>query len=465
MNIRLLILFVVLFIVLVLNYRMSLSYHLITLGCQMNKNDSERLESIFRGMEMDATDKPEAADVIIMNSCSVRQAAEDRIYGFARNFVEFKKANPNLIICVTGCMPGRDKDRRLLAKLKGVDLYFPIQDMVYLPQWLSQLNPNLRPMEDMVKDYLSLRPTYQKKFQALVTIQTGCNHFCAYCVVPFSRGFEINRPLKDILTEVRELAAGGCLEVMLLGQIINHYRAPDQEHFSINNPYKKNHFAKLLWEINQIEGIRRIHWIAPHPLYMDDEMIDALTSLSKQVNYLHLPAQSGNNEILKKMNRRYDRDFYIDVIRKIKARQPNIAIGTDIIVGFCGETEDQFEDTMSLYKICDFDISYNAQYSERSGTVAAQIFEDIIPKEEKKLRWRRLQKLMEKIVLRKNQIYVGKEVEVLVDTWQLGWCGGNSREMKRVMFQANETLVGSLIQVKVNRVDEWMLWGKQIFNI
>ncbi|MEK7083637.1 MAG: radical SAM protein, partial [Patescibacteria group bacterium] len=206
-------------------------YHLITFGCQMNKNDSERLETMLRRMGMSATDVAEDADVILMNSCSVRQSAEDRIYGLTRNFVAWKEKKPNLVVCITGCMPGRDKDGSLKEKLPGVDLFFPTKDMTKLPEWLSAFNPRFRPMEDLEQDYLALRPSYQKKFQAFLTIQTGCNHFCTYCVVPFSRGLEVNRKLKDILDEARELAEHGCVEVTLLGQIVNHYVAPDPHYF------------------------------------------------------------------------------------------------------------------------------------------------------------------------------------------------------------------------------------------
>lgn len=437
------------------------TYHLMTFGCQMNKSDSERVESILTNMGMTSTDAQDDADVILMNSCSVRQKAEDRIYGLAKKFVALKKKNPKLIVGVTGCMPGRDKDGRMRTKLEGVDLYFPTKDMVYLPKWLSELNPELRPMDDLSKDYLSLRPTYQKTFQAFVTLQTGCNHFCTYCVVPFSRGLEVNRPLKDILDEVRALAKGGCLEVTLLGQIVNHWEASDPEHFSPDNPYTENDFAKLLWEINAIDGIERIHWTAPHPLYMHEEVIDAL-ALPKQLNFLHIPVQSGNDEMLKKMNRRHDRTFFIDMIKRVRERNPDIAIGTDIIVGYCGETDEMFDDTVSMYKECDFDISYNAQYSPRSGTVADNVWSDDVPDAEKKRRWWELQNLMEEIVLKKNQKYKGEVVSVLVEKVKDGWCRGNSHEMKRVHFEGDESYLGKIVPIRVERADEWVLWGKPI---
>lgn len=437
------------------------TYHLITFGCQMNKNDSERIESIFRGLGMEPIADETKADVILMNSCSVRQKAEDRVYGMARNFARLKENNPNLIVCVTGCMPGRDKDGKMRAKIEGVDLFFPTKDMVNLPRWLGELNPALRPMEDMSLDYFALRPTIQKKYQAFVTLQTGCNHFCTYCVVPFARGLEKNRSLRQILDEVQALAENGCLEVTLLGQIVNHYVAPDPEHFSVANPYQKSDFAKLLWEINQIPGIERIHWTAPHPIFMTDEVIDALT-LPKQVNFLHLPVQSGSDEVLRRMNRRHTRDFYIELIKKIRAKKPTIALGTDIIVGFCGESKADFAGTVDLYKQCDFDISYTAQYSERSGTLAPKVFSDDVSREEKHRRWWELQALMEEIVLRKNAEYVGKETRVLVEECDSGWCQGNSQEMKRIRFKGEENLVGTLQTVEIYKADEWVLTARLV---
>ena len=436
-------------------------YFIQTFGCQMNKNDSERLESIFLGMDIIPTDTVENADVVVLNSCSVRQKAEDRIYGITRNLEKLKEEKPDLIICVTGCMPGRDKDRKMEEKLVGVDLFFPTHDMIHLPKWLCELNPNLRKMEEMEKDYFALRPTIKKTYQAFVTIQTGCNHFCTYCVVPFSRGLEKNRSLKQILDEVRDLAERGCVEVTLLGQIVNHYIAPDPQYFSVNNPYKKSDFARLLWEVNHIAGIERVHWTAPHPIFMTDEVIDALT-LPKQLNFLHLPVQSGNTEVLHRMNRRHTREDYLSVVKKIKQKKPDIALGTDIIVGFCGESERQFDDTVSLFEECHFDISYTAQYSTRSGTLAAKMFHDDVSQKEKKRRWWVLQRLMEKIVLEKNQDYVGKKVSVLVEDVSHGWCTGNSREMKRVRFKGDVNCVGKIIVVEVYKAGEWMLWGRAV---
>jgi len=435
-------------------------YHIITFGCQMNKNDSERIESIFRAMQMTPTEKEEEADVILMNSCSVRQSAEDRIFGFSRRFAEIKKTKPELIVAVTGCMPGRDKEGKFREKLEGIDLYFPTKEMTQLPKWISELNPAISPMENLDEHYFSLRPTLQKNYQAFVTLQTGCNHFCTYCVVPFSRGLEVNRSLKQILDEVEDLALHGCVEITLLGQIVNHYVAPDPEYFSSANPYQKSDFAKLLWELNQIAGLERIHWTAPHPIYMNEEVIDALT-LPKQVNFLHLPVQSGNDEVLRRMNRRHKRDFYIDLVKRIREKKPDIALGTDIIVGFCGETEAQFNDTVDLFKQCEFDISYHAQYSTRSGTLATKAFKDDVSKEEKKRRWWVLQALMVDTVLKKNQKYLNQKVSVLVEESDGVWCMGNSKEMKRVRFKGDEKMVGKIVEVEIYKVEEWMLYGRR----
>lgn len=389
----------------------------------MNKNDSERLESVLMSAGMEKAGGPEDADLIILNSCSVRNASEQRVIGMVHNFNELKKQNPNLKIAVTGCMPGRDKDGKLKKRLAGVDFYFPT------------------PRGD---SFLSISPTRDKKYKAFVTIQTGCEQYCSYCVVPYARGKEINRPFQDILREVRELAQNGCVEVTLLGQIVNKY--PD--------------FAKLLQEINKIGGIQRINWTASHPLFMTDEVIDAL-NLPKQVNYLHLPVQSGSDEILRKMNRKHTREFYIDLIKKIRAKRPDIAIGTDIIVGFCGETEEQFQETVDLYKQCDFDIAYLAEYSTRSGTTADKAFKDDVPQKEKKRRWQVLQDLMEETTLRKNQKYVGQTVSVLVDKCEDGACVGNSSEMKVVSFPCDESLIGKVINVKIEEAKEWILYGRK----
>lgn len=427
----------------------------------MNKNDSERLESILEYLNFKKTRKTEEANLVILNSCSVRESAENRIYGFVSNLSKRKKIDNNLIIGVCGCLPGRDKDKKIYEKNlkeKGVELYFSNQEMIKLPEMLHNLNSKIEKKE-LPKDYFKIEAKAETNYKAFVPVQHGCNQFCTYCVVPYSRGLEINRKLIDILNEINCFDQRNFKEITLLGEIINHYVAPDPENFSAENPYKKNDFAKLLWEINkQTKNIERINYTAPHPLYMDAEVIDALT-LPKQINYLHIPVQAGSDNMLKKMNRKHDRQFFIDIIKKIREKKPNIAIGTDMIVGFCGETAEDFAETIDLYKKCDFDICYTAKYSDRSGTLANKNFSDDVSIEEKKRRWFEIQHLMEKITYQKNQKFVGETVSVLVDKFENGNCYGNSNELKLVEFPSEHDLTGKIIKVKINKAETWILYG------
>lgn len=438
-------------------------YHILTFGCQMNKNDSERLAGVLEGLGLKETQNQEEALVLFINTCSVRQHAEDRVYGLVRNWKKLKAKNPNLIIGITGCLPGRDKDGKLKKKLGGADLFFPIADLALLPDFLRDLNPSLFKQDfEALEEYWDFVPKRKEKYRAFVTIQNGCNNFCTYCVVPNSRGREKNRPLTEILQEVRDLVKHDCQEITLLGQVVNNYKIVDKNKVSKKNIFKgKDDFAALLWELNQIKGLTRINWTAADPQYFNNYQIKALT-LPNQVNYLHLPVQSGDNQVLKRMNRKYSREYYLDLIKKIRKACPGIAIGTDIIVGFCGETKEQFKNTIELYKQSDFDISYHAVYSERSGTLAANKFTDDISLEEKKRRWREVQDLMLETVLKKNQQYLEKNVSVLVDNFSDGWCSGNSLEMKMVKFKGKKQLMGKIIKVQVYKAQEWILWGRII---
>lgn len=432
----------------------------------MNKSDSERIAGLLNSIGGQAVVGPEEAELLILNTCSVRQSAEDRVFGQMHNLIELKKTKPHLIIAVTGCLPGRDKDGAIKKKMPGVDLYFPILELPKLPEMLSKIL-NIKYLifnsqkNALNGNYLNIPPFYSDRFRAFVPIQTGCNNFCSYCVVPYARGQEKNRPLCQILKEIKSLAAQGCLEITLLGQVVNNYQAPNTENFSKKNPFK-NSFAALLWEVNQVKGLNRIHFTAPDPQFMSDEVIEALT-LPKQINYLHLPVQSGSNKILRKMNRRCTAEEYLRIIEKIKEKKPWIALGTDIIVGFPGETAEDFQQTVNLYKKANFDIAYLAQYSPRSGTAAYQLTNDV-PAEEKERRWRILQNLMEKITRQKNQAYLGKTAEVLVEHSResgRGWTNsGNSREMKLVEFESKKDMVGQIVLVKVTKAEQWRLLGQ-----
>ncbi|TAN34043.1 tRNA (N6-isopentenyl adenosine(37)-C2)-methylthiotransferase MiaB [Patescibacteria group bacterium] len=433
-----------------------MKYFLVTFGCQMNKNDSERIAGFLNFLGMTRSAKAENSDLLIVNTCSVRQSAEDRVHGLVRNWSQLKAKKPDLTIAVTGCMPGRDKDGKLKSRLKGVDLYFPIHEMGVLSRWLGGAD---------LGDYLELAPARTSRFQTFITIQTGCDNYCTYCVVPQARGREKNRPAKEIINEVKIAIENGAKEIILLGQVVNNYRDPDLP--LPNLPLKKGEgdsFVDLLKELNKLAGLERLHFTAADPRYFSDAQIEAL-KLPKQVNYLHLPVQSGDNEILRKMNRQYTREQYIDLIKKIRQAKPSIAIGTDIIAGFCGETEKQFQNTVALYKECDFDISYTAMYSQRSGTAAARAFKDDVPRLEKKRRWQILQELMEETTYRKNQKYIGKTVSVLADKCEAGICSGNSSEMKLAQFAGAKNLIGKILDVKITSADVWVLKGEIILPL
>jgi len=421
------------------------TFSITTYGCQMNKNDSERMAGLLSSLGFVETPDESRADLIVVNTCSVRQSAEDRVFGSQEKYLEYKKAKPDMIVAVTGCMPGRDKAKNFRQRLPATDLYFPTPDMVHLPRWIAELRPELVNSDELEADYLKIHPQRAPGSQAFLTIQTGCNKFCTYCVVPYARGLEKNRPLEDILNEARELIAHGVIEITLLGQTVNSHPQ----------------FATILRELNAMEGLERLHWTAAHPNSMTDDVIACL-ALPKQVNYLHLPVQCGSNEVLRRMNRKYTREQYLDVIRKVKAARPGIALGSDIIVGFPGETRAQFEETLSLYEEVGFDISYNAQYSPRSGTLGVKLYQDDISKEEKRDRWDELQILMEKIALEKNRVFIGKTVNVLVEKQDNGYASGNSHELKLTRFKTDEAdLVGRIVPVTVKNAKSWVLEGER----
>lgn len=421
-------------------------YLIITFGCQMNKSDSERMRAVFEQLNYSEAQSIDEADVVVINACSVRQPAIDRIWGLVKNYNRIKETR-QLRTILTGCLLDSDRDK-----------FQEIFDFVFNIKRLDQLQKFLEPESDILDtDYFNVRPKSKNSFQAFVPIMTGCNNFCSYCVVPHVRDREISRDVSSVIEEVKELIDGGCLEIHLLGQNVNSYNPKDKEVFSKDNPFS-HYFAKLLWELNQLDGLSRIHFTSAHPKDMTEDVIRALT-LPKQVNYLHLALQSGDNTVLKAMNRKYTIEEFENIVNKIREVKPDIALGTDFIVGFAGETEAQFENTIKFYEKIRFDISYPAVYSERKGTAAANM-EDDVPLEDKRRRWHKLQSVMERITLEDNQRFQNKEVEVLIDTEGDGWTEGNSREMKRVRIMNDKYKIGDLVKVTVDDPQMWLLISK-----
>ncbi|MBU1132378.1 tRNA (N6-isopentenyl adenosine(37)-C2)-methylthiotransferase MiaB [Patescibacteria group bacterium] len=419
------------------------TYHIITFGCQMNRSDSERAAAVFERLGYRLADSAERADIVAVNACSVRQTAINRIWGFLKKF-ENERNEKKMTTILTGCV--LPEDRKRLSK--NFDFVFNIKNLNELEMFLSGRNLYIS------KNYFDILPKYDNYFQSNVPIMSGCDNYCSYCAVPYVRGGESSRKIKEILAEINESAKNGCKEITLLGQNVNSFSPEDAESFSEQNPF--NHaFAKLLWEVNQTVGIERILFVAAHPKDMNDEVIAAM-ALPKMANYLHLALQSGDNEILNAMNRKYTVEDYENIILKLGKIKPNIAIGTDIIVGFPGETREQFENTLKFYEKIKFDIAFLAMYSPRRGTVAAKLKDDV-SRDEKKRRWHELQDLMEKITLKKNQKYLGTEVSVLIDKAEKDFAEGNSREMKRVRIYNSNCKKGDIVNVKIKEALTWIL--------
>lgn len=435
-----------------------MKYHIITYGCQMNRSDSERIAGFLDGINFKTTSKPDEADLIVVNMCSVRQSAVDRVYGLLVRFEELKKKNRELKTALTGCIVKKDRKRFI----KGFDLVLDIKDLPRLPSLLfgkkpASLGRNIA-INSAANDYLAINPKRQEKFSSFVPISTGCNNACAYCVVPSTKGALACRSHNEIIAEIKTVAGNGCKEVWLLGQNVNNYRSPADH--SVD-------FSKLLKMINDIKGAFWIRFTSPHPKDFSEELIETMAASEKVTPYLNLPVQSGSDILLKKMNRPYSASSYKILIKKIRAAfkkrrkgiEKNIALSTDTIVGFPGETKKQFNDTAKLYRDVEFDMAYIAQYSKRNGTAAA-LMEDSVSREEKAKRRKILTKILMKTTLKKNKKYAGKTVEVLVDSENKGLLYAKTRTYKTVRFPGKKELVGKIVNVKINKALVWGLEGK-----
>jgi len=428
-----------------------MKYHIITYGCQMNKSDSEKIAGILECLEYQKTNKIDLADLVIVNMCSVRQSAVNRVYSFKKLFETIRIKNPNLKTALTGCFLPTDE-----KKFSQIfNFIFKIKDLSNLPNILIQ-EKDKRKQEDL-KDYLSLKPKPDSLTSAYLPIMTGCNNFCSYCVVPFTRGREKSRPANDIIQEVKNLIKNGFKEIILLGQNVNSYQD------------EKINFPKLLQMINDIPGNFWIRFITSHPKDLSDELIKTMANCQKVTEYLHLPFQSGDNEILKKMNRGYTRQNYLKLIKKIKKyfsfksqilEKREIALSTDIIVGFPGETKRQFKKTVKIMKKVKFDMAYLAKYSPRSGTTAS-LLKDDVPNCEKKRREQKLNKILTRTALKRNKKYLRKNIEILIERKEQNNIFGKTRTNKGVIIKnAPESLdLGQFINVKIIKVSPWNLQG------
>ena len=430
-------------------------YFIKTFGCQMNVNDSEKMAGLLEGMGYERAENPEEADIIIVNTCSVRAKPDNKAYSFIGNLKRLKKKKPETVVAVAGCIPQKEKEH--ILRFPHVDLVFGTFNFVKLPQLLEKvkkegkvvevLNSKI-PEEDRVP---LIDSSLENPFVAYVTVQRGCNRFCTYCIVPFTRGRERSVKPELVLEEVRRLAERGVKEVHLLGQNVDFYR------------YGSTDLADLLYMVSEVPGIERVRFTTSHPAGFSREIAEAIRDIPKVCPYVHLPPQSGSNEVLKRMNRGYTREEYIEKVKMLKEIVPEVAFSGDFIVGFPGETEKDFEDTLSLVEECVFDQGFVFEYSPRPFTKAAT-FPDDVPKEVKNRRLRELQDLIKKQALERNRERLGKVEEVLIEGYSPKGTElyGRTPDNKPVAVTGGEDLIGKTVKVEITEVSPFFLKGKPV---
>lgn len=438
-------------------------YHVRTYGCQMNEHDSETIAGILEQMGYTFAEDFEEADVVLFNTCAIRENAEDKVFGELGHMKRLKNNNPNLILGVCGCMSQEEKVvNKILKSYQQVDLIFGTHNIHKLPFLLRDAIFSKEMVVEVWSkegDIIENMPKNRVgNIKAWVNIMYGCDKFCTYCIVPYTRGKERSRRPEDVIAEVRELARQGFKEITLLGQNVNAY-GKDFEDIEYG-------FGDLLDEIRKID-IPRIRFTTSHPRDFDDHLIEVLGKRGNLVEHIHLPVQSGSTEVLKRMARKYTREHYLELVRKIKAVIPDVVLTTDIIVGFPGETDEQFEETLSLVEEVGYDSGYTFVYSPREGTPAA-VMEDNVPMEVKKERLYRLNELMAKISLEKNKPLQDQVVEVLVEGESKNnpnVLAGRTRTNKLVHFAGDKSLIGQYTHVKINDVKTWTLHGEIVTKI
>ena len=424
-----------------------LRYFIWTIGCQMNKAESQRIAGYLNSAGYQAASSFWKADLIVLNTCVVRQSAEDKILGTLGLVKGLKRRRPNLSILVTGCFVD--------SNIEGLRRRFPQVDFFFKPGAYSELTGWAQKQGiSTVKQEVSFAMPVPSP-SAFVPIIQGCNNFCSYCIVPYRRGREVSRPLKEIICEVEELVKQGVKEVTLLGQNVDSYGHDLPEHPDL---------ADLLTELNCVDKLARIRFLTNHPKDMHQKLIEAIASLNKVCEHLNLAVQSGDNDILKAMRRGYTVEQFRELVRTIRHFIPQISLSTDIIVGFPGETEEQFEHTFSLLREMRFDVVHVAAYSPRPGTIACRKYEDNVPLEAKRERLNKIERLQENIAAEINSTYQGKTVEVLVEDKKKGKWYGRTRSDKLVFYEDNVDQLGQLVRVRIDKASPWALQGKIEYN-
>jgi len=438
---------------------LSKNYHIITYGCQMNEHDSENIAGMLEALDYSHTPNPEEADVVVMNTCSVREHADKRFFGMLGQFKKQKKNNPDFIICICGCMPQQPHIVEEIRKsFSWVDIVFGTQTIAEFPNLLMERIRTGKKQFSIIANNEEIPEEKESKrefkHKALVNITYGCNNFCTYCIVPYTRGREKSRSLRAVKQEIINLVNDGVKEVMLLGQNVNSFRDADG-----------NNFAALIRALDEVEGLERIRFMTSHPKDLSDELIACFADCKKLCHNIHLPVQSGSDEVLRRMNRHYNRQRYMEIVEKLRATCPDLSISTDIIVGFPGETEEDFLDTLSLVREVEYDSAFTFIYSPRVGTPAAK-YDNQIPENIKHERFDRLVEEVNRCSAKKNSEYLGKIVTVMVDgpsKNDAGAWSGRTDTFKLVNFTSEEPLTeGQMVSVRITETKTFSLDGKKV---
>ena len=461
---------------------MDRTFHITTFGCQMNEHDSEIMAGLLKDKGLTRVDDIQDANIEILNTCSVRENADKRFFGTLGQLKNRHENEKDFLVCVCGCMMQQQSViDTLKAKYPWVDIVFGTHNLHTLPELLDKVTQektkiiDIWPDTDVIAEDLPAERLFKHK--ALVNIMYGCNNFCTYCIVPYTRGREKSRSPEAIIKEIKDLVSDGVREVMLLGQNVNSYRGLSEDSDGTGKNGKYIGFAELIKMINEIDGLERIRFMTSHPKDLSDELIQAFVSCDKLCKNIHLPVQAGSNRVLKRMNRVYTREHYLDLIKKLRAAVPDITISTDIIVGFPGETEEDFDETLSLVNQVEYDSAFTFLYSIRHGTPAER-FEDQIPEEIKHERFNRLVDAVNTISEKKNAAYLGRSEKVFVEGASKNnpfALSGRTDGFKLVNFPipkdeggkhlcSPEEIIGKIIDVKITGTKTFSLEG-EIINI
>ena len=450
-----------------INQDKNFKYNILTMGCQLNENDSEKLCGMLEKMGYTKTEKQNDADLALFNTCCVRENAEDKLFGKLGELKRLKEQK-GIIIAIGGCMM---QEKHITDKIKEsypfVDILFGTHTLHKFPEDLYKVIEEKRKLEDILdidgKIYEGLPIKRDSRIKASVTIMNGCNNFCSYCIVPYVRGRERSRQPRDIIEEVKKLAKEGYKEITLLGQNVNSYLRVEREK---NIPFEEyqgvNSFATLLRAINKIDGIERIRFISPHPKDFTDDVIEAIADCEKVCKLVHLPLQSGNTRVLKEMNRKYTKEQYLNLVEKMKNKIPNLTLSTDIIVGFPGETDEEFEDTLEVVEKVRFEQVYMFIYSRRVGTPGDKM-QNQIPEDIKHKRFDKLKALVESQIEENNKKYIGTTQKILVEGESKNnsnMLSGRTESNKVVIFEGSKELIDKIINIKIISQHMWYLKGE-----